>query len=130
VAVSSYKTPAAVTTMAVLVCGLAACGGSPSVQGSLTDSLITTKSDCAGNALLQIALTNASGQIIARDNSAPFTWAGNACMIEFSFSDTPRLPGYGVRVLGLGAGTTWLTPAQASQPVKLSIGPGFAVPGS
>ena len=79
---------------------------------------------------LQIALTNASGQIIARDNSAPFTWAGNACMIEFSFSDTPRLPGYGVRVLGLGAGTTWLTPAQASQPVKLSIGPGFAVSGT
>ena len=129
-AVLNSKTFAVATMMAGVVCGLAGCGGSPSVQGSLTDSLITAQNDCAGNGPMQIALTNASGQIIARDNSAPFKWAGDVCVIQFSFSDTPRLPGYGIRVLGLGAGTTWLTPAQASQPVKLTIGPGFAVSGS
>jgi hypothetical protein len=107
-----------------------ACGSSPSVQGSLTDTMITSESDCAGNGTLQVALTNSSGQIIARDNSAPFAWAAGACVIDFSFSDTPQLSGYGIRVLGLGAGTTWLTPAQAAQPVRLAIGPGLTVSGS
>lgn len=124
------KTLAIAVILGILTCGLMACSSSPTVQGSLTDSLIASKNDCAGNGTLSIALTNASGRIIARDNSAPFTWTGNTCVIPFSFSNVPNLAGYGIRVLGLGAGTTWLTPAQATRSVKLRIGPGFTVSGS
>jgi hypothetical protein len=90
------------------------------MHGSIDDRMITAKDDCAGNGTLQVALTNASGHILARD-SAPFTWSQGACLISFSFSDVPRLPGYGIREPGLGTGTTWLTPAQAAQPVRLSL---------
>lgn len=84
----------------------------------------------AGNGTLQVALTNASGRIIARDDSAPFAWSGDACLITFTFNGVTHLAGYGIRALGLGAGTVWLTPAQAARPVRLRIGAGFAVSGS
>lgn len=111
-----------------LAVGIAACGASV-VQGKMIDSLITANGDCAGNVTPQVVLTSASGQVIARDDNAPFQWVGRACEVPFSFSDVPDLAGYGIRVVGLGTGTTWLTPAQGDRPVTLTLGPGFAVSG-
>jgi hypothetical protein len=116
---------AAVATLA------AGCsGGSPTVQGSINDAMITSKASCGPANALQVALTNASGQIIARDNSAAKSWTGSACVVPFSFTNVPQLATYGIRVVGLGGGTVWLTPAQVGQSVKLRIEAGFALSGS
>jgi hypothetical protein len=74
----------------------------------------------------QIALTNAAGTILAR-RQVTFTKSGSWCALPFSFSGVPSLAGYGIRVVGLGGGTVWLTPAQTGQFVKLRIGAGFAL---
>jgi hypothetical protein len=114
------KMTAAVTLASVKT--LAGCGGSAAgVSGSIADPRpFPTRALCDSNGNIQVALTNASGHIIARDN-APFTWRSGECVIAFSFSDVPRLAGYGIRVPGLGAGTTWLTLAQAAKPVTLTL---------
>ena len=108
----------------VLAAGLllAACGSAPpGVHGAINDTLITSKIGCdPSNGTLQVALTDSSGKVIARD-TATFGWNGKACMVPFSFANVPSLPGYGIKVIGLG-GTTWLTPAQAAKTVNLTIG--------
>jgi hypothetical protein len=109
---------------------LAGCGsGSDGVHGTLTDTLITSRDGCGpGNGTLQVALTDASGKVLARD-SATFTWQQGACVVPFTFTSVPQLAGYGIRVMGLGAGTVYLTPQQAGQNVHLRLGPGFTVTG-
>ena len=92
----------------------------------MTDTLITGKAACNASGTLQIALTRASGQVIARA-SAPFQWSGAACVLPFSFSAVPQLATYGIKVTGLGGGIVWLTPAQAAQTVSLRIGAGFTL---
>jgi hypothetical protein len=116
---------------AFAVVALAGCGGNGlTVTGTITDGMTAnTGSSCNGIGTQQIALTNAAGTIIARDNS-PYSWSGHACLITFSFGGVPQLAGYGIRVVGLGVGTTWLTPAQAARPVRLRIGAGFTVSGA
>lgn len=123
---SGVKTAPALLAAAALA--LAACGSStPAVQGSVTDTLITAKSLCGGHGnTLQVALTSASGRVIARDD-APFRWTGSACALPFTFTGVPQLTGYGIKVEGLGGGTVWLTPSQAAQTVRLRIGPGFVL---
>jgi hypothetical protein len=113
---------------AVLLVG---CGGSPpTVQGSIADLMQPAKNGCGGGGDgEQIALTNANGTIIARQH-VTFTKSGAWCALPFSFSNVPSLAGYGVRVVGLGGGTVWLTPAQVSRFVNLRIGSGFALSGS
>jgi len=114
--------------LAAAVLLLAGCGGSSNgVHGTLTDTLITSKIGCGpGNGTLQIVLTDASGKAIARD-SATFAWQDGACVVPFTFTSVPQLAGYGIRVAGMGAGTTYLTPQQAGQDVKLRLNPGFTV---
>ena len=110
---------------------LAGCGGgSPSVQGSITDTMITSKDSCGSANALQVDLTNASGTVIARDNSAAKDWTGGACAVPFSFTNVPQLATYGIEIQGLGGGTVWLTPSQAAQTVSLRIGPDFTLSGS
>lgn len=110
---------------------LAGCGGGPpTVQGSITDTMITSKDSCGSANALQVDLTNASGTVIARDSSAAKDWTGGTCAVPFSFTNVPSLATYGIRVQGLGGGTVWLTPSQAGQFVKLRIGAGFALSGS
>ena len=108
---------------AVIACGvavLAGCGGSAlTVQGTISDPVITSAADCDGNGTIGVMLTNAAGSVIARD-PAPFAWSGGSCRVSFTFSDVPRLAGYGIRVTGFG--TRWLTPAQAAQPVRITFG--------
>ena len=125
-----------VTTASVVLAvgaGLAltgCAGSSPVVQGSLTDSRIMGKSSCGpANGTVQIVLTGASGQILARDNGATWVWAGDACVIRFSFSNVPQLAVYGIRVLlGPRGGTIRLTlAAKDARDVKLAIGPGGSV---
>lgn len=117
--------PAALLISAV---ALAACGssGTPSVQGSVTDAVITAKDSCGSANALQVQLTNASGQVIARDNSAAKDWTGTACTLPFSFTNVPSLATYGIRIQGL-SGTVWLTPSQASQTVSLRIGTDYTL---
>ena len=99
---------------------LAGCGGGAlTVQGTISDPVITSRAGCDGNGTLGVMLTSAAGSVIARD-SAPFAWAGGSCLVSFTFSDVPRLAGYGIRVTGFG--TRWLTPAQAAQPVRMTFG--------
>lgn len=122
---------AAAGLMAVLVAALTGCGGSGmTVAGTVVDGVTAnTGSSCTGIGTMQVALTNAAGTIIARD-SAPYSWSGQARLITFSFSDVPQLAGHGITEPGLGAGTTWLTPAQVAEPVRLKLGAGFTVSGS
>ena len=125
-----------VTTASVVLAlgaglALTGCGGrSPVVQGSLTDSRMTGKSSCGpANGTVQIMLTEASGKILARDNGATWVWAGDTCVIRFSFSNVPRLAVYGISVLlGQGEGTIRLTlAAKDARHVRLTIGPGGSV---
>ena len=118
----------ALALTSALALALAACGSSPpAVQGSVTDSLITSKGSCGPANALQVDLTNASGQIIARENTAARDWTGSACVVPFSFTSVPQLATYGIQIQGFGGGTVWLTPAQAARTVKLRIGPGFTL---
>lgn len=104
--------------------GLAACGGSHGISGTVIDRMTANTGNlCTSIGNQQVALTNAAGTIIARDD-ASYMWTGTACVIEFSFSDVPQLAGYGITIPGLGAGTSWLTPAQAAKPVTLSLASG------
>jgi hypothetical protein len=106
---------------------LAGCGnGTPTVGGVITDTLITSSIGCnPSNGTLQVVLTDASGKAIARDQ-ATFTWRHGACVVPFTFAAVPPLPGYGIRVAGLG-GMTWLTPAQAAQEVTLRLTPAYTL---
>lgn len=116
------KTVRAMTAMTAgtLVALLAGCGSNTiTVSGSLRDPMITGAGLCSGNGTQQIALTNAAGTVIARDN-AKFTWQRGTCVLPFSFPDVPHLAGYGLRVPGGNGSTDWLTPAQAARPIHRS----------
>jgi predicted small secreted protein len=109
---------------------LAACSsGAPStIQGFITDDAgAGSKAACGPANALQVDLTNASGTVIARDNSAAKDWTGRACAIPFSFTNVPSLATYGITIQGLGGGTVWLTPSQASQTVSLHVNPDFTL---
>ena len=104
---------------------LAGCGAGPStVQGSIADLMTHAKDGCGGTE--QIVLTNTAGTILDRQQ-VTFIKSGGWCALPFSFSSVPSLPSYGIRVMGVGVGTVWLTPAQARQFVNLWIGPGFTL---
>lgn len=69
--------------------------------------MITDSAGCTGTGSLpgRLALSNASGAVIARDEAAAFTWQAGGCLIPFAFSGVPQLAGYGVRAPGLHSGT-------------------------
>jgi hypothetical protein len=55
---------------AALATGAAGCGGAAAVSGSIADPQpFPTRALCDSNGKIQVALTNASGHIIARDNA-------------------------------------------------------------
>jgi hypothetical protein len=104
---------------------LTGCGGGPpTVQGSIADLMTRAKDGCGDTE--QIDLTSAAGTILA-SQQVTFIQSDGWCALPFSFSSVPSLPSYGIRVIGLGSGTVWLTPAQARQFVNLWIGPGFTL---
>jgi len=105
------------TGLAALIV-ITSCSSSSTISGQYRDTMISSRTSCVG-ATLQIVLTDSSGKVIARD-AAPFDWTSGACVIPFSFASVPRLPGYGVRISGI-SGTHWLTPSQASNPVRLTL---------
>jgi hypothetical protein len=117
---------------AVVAAGLllAACNsGAPStIQGSITDDAgAGSKADCGPANALQVDLTNASGTVIARDNSAAKDWTAGRARSRSPLPTWPSLATYGITIQGLGGGTVWLAPSQASQTVSLRINPDFTL---
>ena len=108
-------------TAAALLTG---CGGPPTVQGSIADLMTPAEDGCGDTE--SIGLTSPAGAILASQQVTSIESDG-WCVLPFAFSGVPSLPSYGIRVIGLGGGTVWLTPAQARQFVNLWIGPGFTL---
>ena len=121
------KVLVAMALAVALACGAAGCGDGPGISGDVSNRTTAYAVICKGAADLDIALIAPSGRTLATDTAITLKWTGRECLLPFSFSDVPREPRYGIRVLGgLKTVTAWLTAAEASKPVRLTIGQYYA----